>query len=122
MLCSVVKIQRGKPHLLLLDGALATEVVLALVDKGHRIAGAIILGKIELVEASLAHRPLAPGIRRRMFMPLLQTLKRRAVETLLAIELGQAGVQDVEAVKLLEDRLHQLDGAVRLLLVVGHGG
>ena len=38
------------------------------------------------------------------------------------IELGQAGVQDVEAIKLLEDRLHQLDGAVRLLLVVGHGG
>ena len=38
------------------------------------------------------------------------------------IELGQAGVQDVEAIKLLEDRLHQLDGAVLLLLVVGHGG
>ena len=70
----------------------------------------------------LAHRPLAPGIRRRMFMPLLQTLEGRAVETLLVIELGQAGVQDVEAIKLLEDRLHQLDGAVRLLLVVGHGG
>jgi hypothetical protein len=57
-----------------------------------------------------------------MFMPLLQTLEGRAVETLLAIELGQADVQDVKAIKLLEDRLHQLDGAVRLLLVVGHGG
>ena len=44
------------------------------------------------------------------------------METLLAIEFGQAGVQDIEALQLLEDRLHQLDGSIRLLLVVGHGG
>ena len=44
------------------------------------------------------------------------------MKALLAIELGQAGVQDVEAIKLLEDRLHQLDGDVLLLLVAGHGG
>jgi len=43
------------------------------------------------------------------------------MKALLAIELGQASVQDVEAVKLLEERLHQLDRALRLLLVVGQG-
>jgi len=101
---------------------LATEVVLALVDEGHRVAGAVILGKIKLVEASLAHRPVASGIWRRVLLSLLQTLERRVMKALLAIELGQAGFQNVEAVKLLEERLHQLDRALRLLLVVGHGG
>jgi len=74
------------------------------------------------VEASLAHRPLAPGIWRRVLLSLLHALETCAMETLLAIELGQAGVQDIEALQLLEDRLHQLDGSIRLLLVVGHGG
>ena len=53
----VVEIERRQPNLLLLHVALAAEVMFALGDEGKRVTGTVKLGKVQLVEARLPHRP-----------------------------------------------------------------
>jgi len=48
--CGALEVERGRPHLLVLWRAMRTEKLLALVDPGDGILGAVVLRKTELVD------------------------------------------------------------------------
>jgi hypothetical protein len=93
--------EHSEPHLLLFDGALAAEVVLASVEEGERASAAVVGGEIELMEARMSHGPILAEVGK---------LWRARMEELLldVLDAGQAVGDGVQGLHLLQESHHQL--------------
>jgi hypothetical protein len=92
--------EHSEPHLLLFDGALAAEVVLASVEEGERASAAIVGGEIELMEARMSHGHILAEVGK---------LRRARMELLLdGLDAGQAVGDGVQGLHLLQETHHQL--------------
>jgi hypothetical protein len=93
--------EHSEPHLLLFDGALAAEVVLASVEEGEWVSAVVIGGEIELMEARMSHGPVLAQV---------EKLRCARMEELLlgGLDAGQAVGDGVQGLHLLQESHQQL--------------